>query len=1078
MTRHLHRAAAVVGTLLGLLPGAVRAQTTISGTVTNEAQTPVQGVSVSIPTMSVGGYTDANGHYSFTVASGRATGQTVMLQARRIGYQATSASIVLSGSAVAHNFTLTTAATQLGDVVVTALGETREKSQLGTAQQTVNADQLNQTFDPNLVNQLSGKVSGVNIVGSGTQGGSTNITIRGYTSISNSNQPLFVVDGIPVRNDDRGSSQSGGGMTGSKDFGSTIQDINPDDIESMTVLKGPNAAALYGSRAANGVILITTRHGAAGTTSTEITSSITWDRPSRLPDYQNSYGQGSAGEFEWVNGQGALDGNDQSYGPRFDGKPRDQFTGKGMPWVAHPDNVSSFFNTGKTMNSTFAVSGGNEKANGRLSLSGENVDGIIPNNFLRRLGGTANGTFQLSDRLSTTGSLSYTRNSGANRPGQGYVGGVLEQFVWFGRQVDMNALRSGYNQSATINNGPANREFNWNYSYHNNPFWMQYDNPERDQRDRIIANGSATYKVADWLNATLRTGTDYYHTNIDADYSEGNIELNNGSTTVDPAYAGAFSLVRDVASETNTEFLLQANKLVNRFDLHATGGANSRYENSTSEGVYTTGISVPGIYNIANAGIAPVNSQAQTTRKVNSIYGSAAFTYNGWWTVEGTARNDWSSTLPKDQNSYFYPSVNTSVVLTDAIPSLKTGALDYLKLRGSIARVGADANPYNLYTTYAGSASKFGGLPLFTLGNALLNPNLKPEQTTSTEGGVEFGLFGGRLSFDGSIYDKYTTDEITNVTVSNASGYGTVLINAGKIDNKGYEALISLDAYRGKNWSWNTSFNYSHNQGRVISLNPGLKTIYLSNFFGNGTVTTEARVGEPFGVIRGYRELRDSATNQLVLQGGLPVSTNEQETLGNIQPRWTGGWLNTLRYKGVTLNTTLDMHIGGNVFSGTNYFGDATGVLARTMYGREVDWDNPGITAKGLDMDTCGPDSHFTDNNKYVCVGGSQNTTNVTSENWFQNNQYVQGVVEPYVYDDTWVKLREVRLSFNLPQAIVRKLYATNASVSLVGRNLWTSTKVPNIDPEFSYTTANNQGLEYGVLPSPRSFGFSLRVTP
>ncbi|HEY4216259.1 MAG TPA: SusC/RagA family TonB-linked outer membrane protein [Gemmatimonadaceae bacterium] len=1058
MKRHFLRRLVALGTLLGSLPAVALAQqgTTISGRVISDTQQPLQGVSVSIATLGAGGYTDALGHYSFTVAASR-TGQTATVTARRIGFEPKTATVTLSGGAITQDFALNAAAASLSEVVVTALGQTAERSQLGSAQQTVNTEQLNTTFAPNVESQLQGKVSGVSIVGNGTQGGSTSINIRGYTSITGNNQPLFVVDGIPVSNADRGSQQQGGGLTGSKDFGNTIQDLNSEDIESITVLKGPNAGALYGSRAANGVILITTKKGRSAASNVEFSSSLTWDKVATLPDFQNSYGQGSGGDFAWVNGLGA-DGNDQSYGPRLNGQAIDQFTGKAQPWVAHPDNVSSFFNTGQTRDATISVSGGTDHSSARLSVSGENTDGVIPNNFLRRLGGVASGSMQVGDKLSLNGSVDYTRNDGLNRPGQGYVGSIMEGlFVWFGRQVDMNALKN-WQQPSTTNNGPPGREYNWNYSYHNNPYFMQFDNPESDQRDRVIASGSAAYKFADWLTGMVRTGTDTYRTNINADYAGGNIELNNtaGTPPVSPAYNGAFSLIGDTYTENNTDALLTASHSAgSHFQLNATAGANRRYSAATTTQVQVTGITVAGIYNVANAAITPVNSNSQTNLAVNSGYGSASFTYNNWWTVEGTARNDWSSTLPQGHNSYFYPSVNTSVVLTDAIPSLKGNTLSYLKLRGGVARVGNDAPAYDLYTTYSGNSSKFGNNSLFTLGNSLLNPDLLPETTVSNEGGFELGLWNGRVSLDASLYDKYTKNEITPVNVAPSSGYSSKLINGGEIDNRGYEALLTVEPIHNSTVDWSSTFNFSHNRAMVTSLS-------APNIFGGfqNSIQVEAKQGDPYGAFYGYGIKTDPASGLPLTSGGTYQATDTLQYLGSIQPNWTGGWLNTVRVGRFTLSSTLDIRRGGKLFSGTNFYGQATGTLATTMYGREVDWDNPGIVINGIDE-----------------ASGKPNTTNVSSETYFQSLSY-NDISSVYVYDDNYVKLREVRLGYDLAPRFAAKLNANAVNIALISRNLWMSTDVPNVDPEISYNTGSNQGIEFAELPAPRSFGFAVRVTP
>jgi TonB-linked SusC/RagA family outer membrane protein len=1030
---------------VGFVPATLAAQqaTLVSGVVTGEAGQPLPSVQVAIPARGVGAITREDGRYSFTVPTGTGTATVV---ARRIGLQQKSATITLGQGPVTQNFVLAASVSQLEGLVVTALGQTRERSQLGTAVQSVTSEQLNTTHDPNIVNQLAGKVSGVVITGAGTQGGSVNVRVRGFTSITGNNNPLYVVDGVPISNEGRGGDPSGAStLSNGRDFGSAISDINPEDVENISVLKGPNAAALYGSRAANGVVLITTKKGGNNKVVTQITASNTWDRPSILPDYQNLYGQGSGGQFRYVDGAGGgvQDGNDQSFGPKLDGRLIDQFTGPQQPWVAHPDNVSSFFNTGQTRNGNVAFSGGSDRTSARLSLGGENVDGIIPNSFLRKVTALANGSLNVTDKITATGALNYIRNTGQNRPGVGYNSGILEQFVWFGRQVDTEVLRSKlYDENGNL--------FNWNYNYHNNPYWLQYENPEKDVRDRTIVSGSVAWRPTTWLSATVRSGTDFFRYNIDQQFAAGNLIFS------DPSYSGAFSYLRDVSNENNTDLLVVANRdVLSRLSLNATVGGNVRQQSGSTEGVATGGISVPNIYNVSNAAITPSNTQFFQNRRVNSAYGSASFTWDEWLTVEGTARNDWSSTLPAGNNSYFYPSVNTSMVLTEAIPALKgLGGLDYAKIRGAYAQVGADAAPYQLRNTYQGFSNKFGGNPLYTYSNVLLNAELKPEKTLSSEGGLELGFADNRLTIDASLYNKTTSDQIINLVVSSASGFTSRAVNAGKIENKGFEALVSLVPLRGDNMEWTSTFNYSANRGRVVELAPGLQTITLG---GTWSATVEARVGEPYGTIRGYEIKKDASGNWLLDDDGLP-QRGPLSVLGSVQPDWTGGWNNTFRFGAFTLGALLDTHQGGKLFSVTNMFGEYTGVLGNTLEGRENDWNSPGVVVKGITEST-----------------GQPNTSTVTSEQYFQSFFRLH---ERYTYDASYTKLRELRIGYELPTTLANKMYAQSASIALIGRNLKTWTNVPNIDPEFNYSTTNYQGMEFATLPNPRSFGFNVRITP
>ena len=949
-------------------------------------------------------------------------------------------------------------------MVVTALGLTREKSRLGTAQQQISTQELNQTRAQNIVQQIEGKVSGVAITSPGTQGGSTNIIIRGQNSITGNNQPLFV-DGVAVSNANRGGAPFVGTTT-NFDYGNALSDINPDDIETLSVLKGPNAAALYGSRAANGVILITTRKGgnSAGRMRTEINTNLTFEKPAILPSFQNLYGQGSGGEFEWVDGNygGVNDGVDESWGPRLDGRLICQFTSPGAgtancqptPWVAHPDNVKDFFKTGVTASSTVGVSGGTERSYGRLSLGADNINGIFPNNLFQRRTASLSGTFKASEKLTADGSVQYIRNSGRNRPGVGYSGRnpLQSMFNWFGRQVDIEALRN-YGQGGLVNGGPATREFNWNYSYHNNPFWQQEENPQLDDRDRLIGSVSLNYQFAEGFNALLRTGSDIYRFGVQQMYARGAEEF------VNLTYNGGFRFQNDYRNDNNTDLTFTGNRRLSSWlDLNAVAGGNLRREYFNTNSQQTPGLLVVGVYNPANAAIAPTIDQTLQRRQVQGIYGSAAFTIKNWWTVEGTARNDWSSTLPVGANSYFYPSVNTSVVVTDAIPSLQSKFLSSLKLRAASAKVGSDAPVYSLVPVFLGNANRFGSLPQFGLDSRLANPNLKPEITRSDEIGAELALFDSRVSLDASYYSKATRNQIFDVEISGASGFNKKWVNAGEISNKGIETLLTIIPVQSANgFNWTTTFNWAHNKSMVVDLAPDVETIVLGSG-GFGDVLVEARKGQPYGAIRGYRYLRDDAGN-IQVSGGFPLSEDTLSVLGNIQPKWTGGWANQFSFGNFSINTLLDARKGGKLYSVTNMFGEYAGVLENSIPGREVDWNDPGVVVQGIDVDT-----------------GLPNTTAITAERYYHG---LFGYTERYVYDAGYVKLRELRLSYNLPANWANKLMgAHGATIAFTGRNLKMWTNVPNIDPEFAYSSRNDQGIEVNMSPNPRSLGFNLRITP
>lgn len=1061
MKRLLVFIAACAGCMWLAAPTAAQAQgaATIHGRVTTDAGEPLPGASVSVTALHAGAVTDESGQYSFSIPASRLSSGPATLVVRRIGYGSRSAPVTLrAGASITMDFTLRTVATNLQGVVITALGVQREKSQLGTAQQELSSKELNATHAQNFVDQLEGKVAGMAVTGSGTPGASTKITIRGSNSINGDNNPLFVVDGVPVSSDDRGGSFNVGSLSNAAssglDLGNVINDINPEDIETVSVLKGPNAAALYGSRAANGVIVITTKHGTNTNAKlrTELTSTYTWDSPSVYMDWQNLYGQGSAGKFAFVDGKGGgiNDGYDQSYGPRMNGQLIPQFDSpvvngvrQPTPFVPNPNNADSFFQTGHDISNTFAVSGGTDNANGRFSIGNTDVKGVIPNNTFRTLTAALAGNFRVGRRFSSAATVQYIQNDAHNRPGQGYNTGILEQFIWFGRQVNMDELKAQMY-------GPDGSLYNWNYNFHNNPYWLQYDNPEYDVRHRTLGTVSGTYTMASWLTATLRGGQDYYNWNIDRDFAAGNIQYS------DPNYAGAFSDATQNNTESNVDLLFNANKsLTQRLAFNGLLGGTLRRNQFGSSNISTRGISVPGIYNVSNAAITPTLQQFASQQRVNSIYESAAFTWNNWWTVEGTGRTDWSSTLPPGHNSYFYPGVNTSMVLTNALPQLKSRFLSYAKLRGAYARVGNSATPYQLATVFQGASTKFGALPQFSLSDNLANANLKPEQTTSAEMGAEIALLDNRVTLDASYYNKQTRNQILNLVIPPTSGYSTQAINAGQISNRGFEGSLSVTPLRSANGlNWTSTFNYAANHSKVDALAPGLTTVVLGT---QRSASVTATVGRPYGELTGYTFRRDSATGELLTSKGLPIR-GPQAILGNINPRWVGGWNNAFKFRRLSASFLLDFHEGGVFFSNTNMMCDQSGMCANTLRGREVDWNNPGIVVQGIDRKT-----------------GQPNAVNVTSEQYFQSLWLIN---QEYTYDDSYVKLRELRVGLDLPSSLASRVNASAMNLSLVGRNLWTHTHVPNIDPEFTYSTGNAQGLEFAPMPTNRSIGLTLQVTP
>jgi TonB-linked SusC/RagA family outer membrane protein len=1070
---------------VGLAPASLAAQqgTTVSGRVTGTTNQPIPAVNVAITSLGVGAITDDAGRYSFVVPAARASG-TVTLTARRIGLQPKSVQITLGGASVTQNFVLEESASQLQAVVVTALGIEKEKKSLGVAQQTLDSTMLTQgARTTNLVSDLSGKVAGINVTSATTQGGSARIVIRGATSIAGNNQPLFVVDGVPIDNSNFAGSTEQRGY-GGYDYGNSAQDLNPEDIASISVLKGPNAAALYGSRAANGAIIITTKSG-QGTHGFNITAStnVTFDSPLRLPKYQNTWGQGYLGDicntwnegkthfeagappagfdyatcgFSFVDGNygGVNDGVDESWGPKLDGTMRSQFSfaqpgiGEVRPWVAHPDNISNYFQTGRTIVTNAAVQGSSDRANYRLSLTRQDVNGVVPNNTLNRTTASLTGGADVTKRLKTSGTVQYIQNQGLNRPGTGYdEANPMMGFVWFGRQVDVAGLQSHYID-------PSGDQISWNYSYHNNPYWNAYENSNHDQRDRVMGVASATYQFTDWLNGTVRTGTDFYRNYSDYKFANGWI---GGGFDGGDYSKGGFQETNRFVQETNSDFLLTATRsLFSDIGLTANLGGNRRVNRYRASGFGTDMLVIPGVYNIGNSAKQVNPTELVTEKRINSLYGQAQFGFRDYLFVDVTGRNDWSSTLPKGNNSYFYPSISGSFVFTQAFPALNFGdKLNYGKIRGGWSRVGNDADPYQLAVTYS-AGTQFGSISRFSVPNALLNPTLKPENTDAWEVGTEMQWFDNRLGMDLTYYTKRTSNQILSADVSKASGFNSALVNAGVISNRGVEAQLTLSPIRSldpKGFGWDVTVNYGKNKSRVDELYGDLQTVALGPT--HWYLSVEARKGYPYGAMFGVGFKRDSATHELLLRDGLPQPepSSAKRVLGVYTPDWTGGINNSFHYRGIDFGFLVDTRQGGQIYSTGNMWGSYAGVLANTAYRPDT-----GIVIRGIDQAT-----------------KQQNDVHVRTEDYFHSLYPIQ---EAWIYSASFVKLREARIGFSLPESLLRRTTFQNARLSIVGRNLMLWASAPNIDPESAFSSTNLQGIEMGQMPTTRSVGFQLSVTP
>jgi TonB-linked SusC/RagA family outer membrane protein len=1058
-------------------PAALLAQGTgsVRGTVVDAAtQRPLSGVQVVVQGSTLGVLTDAQG--AFQIANVPAGARVV--RASMVGYAAREERVtVTAGQAASVSFALTQEAVALEELVVTALGIERQARSLTTSVQQVGGEQLTEARDPNLVAALSGKVSGVTITNSNSPGGSSRIVIRGANSLTGNNQPLFVVDGVPVSNAAPGWSQGSSGYSSIIDYGNAIQDINPNDIESISVLKGPNAAALYGSRAANGAVLITTKSGRrVSRAQISASANVSYETPLKLPEYQNLYGQGSNGQYRYVNGKGAgvYDDNDESWGPRLDGRtmgctligskdprynplnpfvydqtvPCTQFfsNGQAAPWVPSPNNVRDFFETGRTVNTSASFATGSETSNVRLSLSRMDQDGMYPGFRLARTNVALNGGSNLTDRLRTDASVQYIKSDGKSRPGQGYgEDNPMWQFLWFGRQVDTKILKAKRrNDDGT--------QFSWNSQWSDNPYWTAYENGNNDGRDRIIGSASASYDFTSWLSGTLRSGTDWYQEQRRQTYAAGTKAVSSPT--------GAFGETNIFRRETNTDFMLSGRwDQVGPVSLNVDLGGNRRDNNYRDNAVYISQLVVPGIYTRGNSAVqTPSMSDYRSRQRVNSLYGSARIGFHDYWYADLTGRNDWSSTLPAENNSYFYPSIASGFILTDAFPALENRVLSYAKVRAAWAKVANDAAPYQLVDPY-GSDVPFNGAPRLTASNTLRNANLKPETTQGWEVGTELKFLDDRVSLEAAYYNKATINQIIPLEISPMTGFTSRYINAGKLSNRGIELMADVVPVRLANgFEWNVTANYTQNRDRVDELYGGLSSMVLGTYY---SVSVEARKGERYGNMYGRHYVRDSKGNIVVGSNGLPLnaSTNPVKLLGNYNPDWTGSLNNRFSYKGLDLSVLLDTRQGGVIYSLTNAYGRRSGILIETLEGRE---NSPfdSMVVKGV---------------KVVNGDTLPNDKKVTAQ---QYHRSLTGLTEQFTYDASFIKLRELRLGYDVPKPWARRMGVSGMRVAVVGRNLWLKSDVPHIDPETAFNASNVQGFEYSQIPSARSFGFNLSVTP
>jgi TonB-linked SusC/RagA family outer membrane protein len=1030
----------------------------ITGVVSSDKDGLLPGASILIKGTINGTVTDANGKFTLKVPS-----NSNVLTITSIGYSSTEVKVdnktTFLISMIPNNL-------ELNEVVVTALGITREKKSLGYSQQEIKGDNLVEARSNNVANGLSGKIAGVRISSSGGAGSGSTIQIRGASSVSGNNQPLIVVDGVPIQ------------QQFDKQFGGGLSEITPDNIKEISVLKGPNAAALYGSRAANGVILVTTKDG-AGTKGLgiEINSNFTAERPLVKPNFQNTYGGGSGYVTWYADGwSGTLtpdaydqykaaygsvspgkttgtEGTDESWGAPMDGRlVRQWFTGSGVaPLTPQPNNFDEYWDTGSSVTNNIAISGGNDKGSFRLSVGRLDQKSIMAFNDFYRNNLKINSNYKVSKFMTAIVSAEYAK-SGGNRS---YQNG--DQFIWSHRHVSWDQLANWRDYSTThiqravAGKLPDTDPANWQHTFFTNPFYLSELLPFTNDKDRLVGNLALNFAIAPSVKLMLRSGTDVWS---DTRINIVNFErIRNGNKT-----PGRYSEEVLRRQETNHDALLTFDKSLSKdFSVVASVGGALRTNFYKRNYSYVGELVVDGVYNLANSNPSQNAIESRIEKsEVQSAYGSLQLGYLNALFLDVTARNDWSSTLPANARSYFYPSVSASVVVSDLM-NFSKDILSYAKIRGSWAQVGNDADPYQLLQTFRAGGSWNSSLPEYYENLTISNAKLKPEITTGIEVGIDLKFLKNRFGLDLTYYNQTTQNQILGVEISKASGYDKRILNAGKITNQGIEITLStkiLESMRG--FKWDMSLNYSRNRNQVVELAEGLTTYTLQERRG---VTSIARVGEPYGSLFGIGFLH-APDGQRVFMNGLPVVESTPRVIGNIQPNWLGGITNTFGFKNFVLTALIDAKIGGDIYDEGTGTGRWTGQYAETAIGREE-----GVIGKGV-----------------MNIGSAENPQYVPNDVIVAANQFYgynnpRRYHEAAIFDASFVKLREVSFGYNIPKSVLLKLGIQSAKISMVGRNLAILFKnTPHIDPEADRFGSNQQGFAYGELPNSRSVGVNLSL--
>ncbi len=1015
----------------------------ISGVVSDDMG-PVADISVVVKGTTRGTVTDFDGKYSIKAKKG----DTLVFS--HISY-GTVEKVV--GDSDTINVKMKENGEQLKEVVISAVGRKFEPKKSTVAIQSVGGEDFQKAREANIVNSLSGRIAGVQVTSSsGSVGSSTRIVLRGATSLTGNNQPLFVVDGVPIDNRNRGNASAFGGV----DAPTGISDINPDDIESVSVLKGPAAAALYGVRASNGVIVVKTKRGKHNKAlGVSVNNTVSIETPMLLPSFQNSYGQGPNNTyFEWINGSDGDGGVDESWGPPLDvGLEFVQwFTYPNLhpaPWVSHPNNVKDFFDKGVTINNSVSISGGSDVSTYRLSVGNMNQKGMIPFTEMKRFTVGLNGS-TTKGILTSTASINYSKAESDNMPTVGYDNeNPIQQMYWSARNVDWNMLRDWRSLPlAPEGTAAEGTPLNWNTIYQNNPYWVLETNRATYDKDRVVGNVGVVLALSDAFSLSTNIGADTY--------SMLQTKRKAWGTNSDPY--GYYREQNRRRTEINASVLASYNRnLSDDLHLDVSLGGNKMVTYYSSNLQIAPQLEIPGLYTVDNlkTGQIATSDAYRSTTKINSVYGVAKLGYKDYLFLEVTGRNDWASVLPKANNSFFYPSVSASLVLSEMMDTSNT-PINFLKIRGGWAEVGG-FGPLGAYqTSNTFSLSNDYGVTLAELPRTLNNPEIKPESTTGIELGLDSRLFNNKVRFNVTYYDQTSTDLIARARISAASGYTHTFRNIGEMNNKGIEIQLGTKVYDKNDLSVQFDFNFAKNKNTVVDLG-GLESLVLGGQWG---LTVEAREGEAYGSLVGSYFQRNE-NGDIIYANGLPqiAPGGAKKILGNVTPDWTGGVNLGIKYKNFNFSTLVDAKIGGDVHSMSTTWGRYAGVLEETLFGRETGIVGNGVMNTGTDANP-------------VWV---PNNVSVDAET-YNKAAYSNSIHESAIFDASYVKLRQIQFGYDLPKKLISKTGLQALSVSVVGRNLAILyKKAPHIDPETAFGDGNGgQGLEFGQQPTGRSIGVNL----